>query len=224
LLATQEWKGFAGFAPSLGYPAGLTLFQQGAHLHEIYFINRGLIKLLHLDAEGRELIVNLRYPGCLLGAASVLLLRPCPVTAVTVTPCSLQRVSAADFRQHLTVDPKLGWYLHQMQSWEIYEQTARLAQMGDRVVRHRLEEVLWQMLSVLAPDPSPAGVKVQLPLKDKEIAQLISATPEHVSRLFKQLHEAGLVRRAKGWTIIPDPRRLWHADTPERNYAYLDQN
>jgi CRP-like cAMP-binding protein len=42
------------------YPSGIQLFKQGFSLEGVYWIETGLVKLVHLDGEGRESIVGLR--------------------------------------------------------------------------------------------------------------------------------------------------------------------
>jgi len=51
-------------------------------------------------------------------------------------------------------------------------------------------------------------MRIHNPLKHWEIAQLISVTPQHLSRLLKRLEEEGIIRRNKGWLIISDYQRL----------------
>ena len=51
-------------------------------------------------------------------------------------------------------------------------------------------------------------VKLQTPLKHREIAELIAVTPEQLSRLLKGMEEDGLLRREKGWLILRDVR-MW---------------
>jgi CRP-like cAMP-binding protein len=48
-------------------------------------------------------------------------------------------------------------------------------------------------------------MKLQIPLKLKELAQLIAITPEHLSRLLRELEQQGVISRNKGWLIMTDP-------------------
>src|SRR5215813_11452395 len=58
------------------YPGGVELFQQGFKANFIYLIERGVIKLVCLDHEGNEIILDLRYPGHFLGLSAVIVKRP----------------------------------------------------------------------------------------------------------------------------------------------------
>ncbi|MCA1616908.1 MAG: Crp/Fnr family transcriptional regulator, partial [Acidobacteria bacterium] len=82
--------------PDLGspqaYPVAMELFQQGAPAREVYFIERGVIKLVYLNQDGKSGIIGLRSSGWPLGACAAILQEIHPITAVTLTPCRLYRL------------------------------------------------------------------------------------------------------------------------------------
>jgi hypothetical protein len=39
-------------------------------------------------------------------------------------------------------------------------------------------------------------------------------TPSHLSRMFRELEDDKLLRRDKGWLVIPAPDKLWRAYEP----------
>src|SRR5437773_7404634 len=49
-----------GLRPVQGYPAGVTLFQQGCDALDVFYLEEGLMKLLRIQPDGREVIVGLR--------------------------------------------------------------------------------------------------------------------------------------------------------------------
>src|SRR5262245_55936209 len=71
---------------------------------EVWFINSGEVKLLRLESEGQELIVNLRSAGRWLGLASAIKQARYDFTALPRTKCSLQRLPIGTFRQFLKTD------------------------------------------------------------------------------------------------------------------------
>ncbi len=113
-------------------------------------------------------------------------------------------------RDSLMIDVQFSWQIQQSQSRETNEQISRIAQLSCHTARQRLEQLLWDLCSALASDKSRNQVKIEVPLKQWEIAQLIDVSPEHLSRMLRQLEEAGLIRRNKGWLVVDDTERLWH--------------
>jgi CRP-like cAMP-binding protein len=47
-----------------------------------------------------------------------------------------------------------------------------------------------------------------LPLKQRELAELIGVTPEHLSRILNTLSKDGVLYVNKGWIVIPNPQAL----------------
>jgi len=58
----------------------------------------------------------------------------------------------------------------------------------------------------------PLGVKDKVnlifPLKHKELAQMVAVTPEHLSRLLKQLERDGIIKREKGLLVMNNSQSL----------------
>jgi hypothetical protein len=52
-------------------------------------------------------------------------------------------------------------------------------------------------------------VRVALPLRYTELARAIVTTRQHLARVLKQLEDDDLIRRQKGWLVIPDLERFW---------------
>ncbi|MGH9914595.1 MAG: Crp/Fnr family transcriptional regulator, partial [Pyrinomonadaceae bacterium] len=202
------WKEINIIAPALAYPAGVDLYRQGSAPQGVYLIESGLVKLSRLENDGQE-IIDLRFPGWLLGAYSVLIQKVYPVTAVTLTNCHLRYIPAGIFEQEVKTNLQVSWYVHQMHSREVDSQFSRLTMLGCETAKHRLEQLLW-LLSSLEMPTAQNGVRMQLPLKGREITRWIAVTPAYLCRLFEQLESEGIIRRHKGWLIIPNTQKIWH--------------
>lgn len=206
-----DWGKLDGLGPAQTYPAGMELLRQGARPPDVYLIEQGVVKLIHSDEEGRSLIVDLRFPGWLLGAASVILDEPCLVTAVTLTPCRLRRIRADDFL-HLTLTSReWSWGLNQVLSRGVHDQVVHSCGLGLQSARRRLEHFLWKAALSMGGIEGQRPLRLQLPLNHSELAELMAVTESYLSRLLKRLEKAGLLRQDRGWLIIPDPEKLWHS-------------
>lgn len=190
------------------YPVGTVLVQQGGEPGDIFFIEEGLAKLARMDGNGRQQILGLRGPGWLLGAAFVLAGRSHPASVVAVTPCTLRRLSREAFLEMMAEQSGLSWHVHRMHSREVLSQSHHMADLGGKTARQRLERVLRRLAAVTNPDGRDRDVRLLSPLKRWELASLIAVSPEHLSRLLKQLRGDGVIRVDKGWIVITDLRRL----------------
>lgn len=207
-LAHESHKIFRNLAPPQSCPPGIELFSQGFLSHDVYCIESGLIKLVNLTQHGEELIVGLRSIGWVLGSVSLIAHEPNSVTAITLTKCFLRRISAEAFLVLLTTDPQFSWYIHKQHAQEIRDQVAHLVRLGSFSARQRLEHLFLQLISLLEPKGSQTGIRLLLPLRYYEIAQLVAITPQHLSRLLKQMQQEGIIRLEKGWVIVSDAKSL----------------
>nr|QEO74821.1 Transcription regulator, crp [uncultured bacterium] len=204
----DKWPQISAVAPAQEYPAGIGLFKQDSLPQDVYLIDAGLIKLTHVEENGKELVVGLRTPNWIVGASAVILNKKYGYSAETLTGCQLRRVPAPAFLHLLRTDSEFAWQFQQVQSHELYDQLSQLVGFGCLSARHRLEQLLSQLLSTLGAKAGERKIRLQLPLKHWELAELIAVTPEHLSRLLKELQLEGVVQRDKGWINISDVSML----------------
>jgi CRP-like cAMP-binding protein len=193
---------FSTLGSFLTYPPGIQLIRQGSSAYEVYFVDRGLVKLDYLAEDGEERIVGLRNPGSLIGAGPVILGRRHPQSATTVTPCSLLRIPADLFIHHIQTDPAASWAVHEECSRELYQLTSQVTALACSSPRSRLTKLLAQLASATSDRESNGEIRLFSPLRQWELAQIISVTPQHLSKMLKQMEDEGLVRREKGCLII----------------------
>ncbi len=205
------WREIGAMATLQFYPAGIQLFPQEALLADAWFVKSGLLKLVRLEADGRELILGLRFPGALVGAADVIAGRPTQVAAHTLTGCQLLRVSAAAFREQVQTNPRLSWQIQEHHCHEIHGQMRQLMRLHGEPPRRRLAAFLRELIGASPVHTSARGVHLALPLKHWEVAGLIAITPEYLSRLLTQMEREGVIQRDRGWLIVPDLGRLHEA-------------
>jgi len=123
-------------------------------------------------------------------------------TAVTASRCSVSRLCIRQFVRLVRTDHEFSWQLHQMHSREVYEELAQIADLGCLSARHRLEHFFEQLLPALGATGCNGEIRVELPLKQWEIAQLIAVTPQHLCRLLHDMEGEGMVRREREAIVI----------------------
>lgn len=198
-------------APAQFRPADTSLFVQGSAPKDVYFVEKGLVKLTRLEKDGHKLIVSLGATGWLLGVSSAISQRLHPVSAITLTPCRVRCLPANVLQSMLRANPELSWRLLQMYSQEYFAGIIHLTQLGCLSARQRLEYFLWELVSALDLKIEGGKVRITLPLKLGEIADLIGVTQEHISRLMKQMQDDGVIWKEKANIILCDLKRLRQA-------------
>jgi CRP-like cAMP-binding protein len=208
-LSGDDWQKLFSSVPIQTYPQAAELFQQGGVARDVYLLENGLVKLIRLNRAGDELIVGLRFPGSLLGIAPVILCKPYPVTATTLTGCRLRRISAEPFLDLAKGNPEFSWHVQEVHCHEVYDQITQLVGLACLSAKHRLEQFLGQLIAVQCMHNLQGEIRMDLPLKHREIAQLIAVTPQHLSLLLRQMEDEGTIRREKGWVIVRNYKQLY---------------
>lgn len=201
-LPVKGWDAFYSSTPLHVFPATAELFQQGSPSLSVYFLEHGLIKLVRMEENGRQVIVSFRFPGSLVGAASAIIDEPHSMIAIALTRCSILCIPTKSFLYFVQTDAKLSWQLHQVHSREAFDRPFQVAQFVCLSARQRLERLLRQFAAALEIRPDHGEMRLRLPLKDMEIAEVLGITPEHLCRVLKQMRQEGIIHREKGWFLI----------------------
>lgn len=172
---------------------------------QVFFLEQGLLKLLRLEPDGQELIAGLRATGWFVGAAAAILEMPYSVTAVTATACRVSRLGADAFRRSLRSDPALSWRVHEMHSREIYDDLARMAGLATHSARSRLEAFLGRLAQALPPAGTNGEIRLEVPLKQWELAHLLAVTPQYLCQLLGEMEREGRLRRDGKFLVLLRP-------------------
>jgi CRP-like cAMP-binding protein len=195
-------------APAQAYPKGVQLFREGVLLGEVLLIRAGVVKLARTAGDSRESIIELAFRETWLGAASVIVNRPSPVSAITCTEAMITRISADEFRRQLRKASALSLRVHEAHARELHRQMGWIEGLASLSSLERLKLVMRRFIANLPGQTSDRGVRLNVPLRHWELARLIAVSPEHLSRLFRKMEREGIIERSKGWVIVSDVMRL----------------
>jgi CRP-like cAMP-binding protein len=190
------------------------LFQQGTSAQYAILLENGWIKLTRQEQDGQEQIIALCPPGALLGAEALIAEQLHYATAITLDKCQFHTIPAPAFLNWVRTDPQFSWQIQRAFSRRISALGIRSVQRRSIPSRLRLEQLLWQLVyaqnyDVTDGNREQSRKKLLLPLQRQELAQMISVTPEYLSRLLGKMEKDGVVCRENGWLIVPNPERLW---------------
>lgn len=197
--------------PSVAHAEGSVLFKQGAASREVFLLEQGLVKVIFLDPAGEEVITHLcSQPGSVIGDACAVIGSHFVSAAVVTRNTVLRKVPSTSFVEMIRGNPEMSWQLHRRHCLQYAELLERSAELGYLSVRERVEQLIWNLAGACDLVPTPRGERMQLPLKYRELAQLITVSPEHLCRVLGAVEKDGLIRREKGWLYLIDKDRLYH--------------
>src|SRR5215471_1867778 len=112
LNALEASVAFGDWGVVRSYPSRSELFQQGTPADDVYYVRKGMVKLVWGEAGGKQTILGLRRDGCLIGVPAVVTGEPCPTSAVTLVPSILERISPGRFTRfkvEKSTNSLIGW-------------------------------------------------------------------------------------------------------------------
>ncbi len=195
----------------------------------LYVLVKGEVKLLKQTDDGREMIVEMVYPGEIFGEEAVFDGQPYPMTAQALDDVEVLSISRSDFFGFLRDNPdlaleiitELGSRLREAQNTIralaleiITELGSRLREAQNTIRALAMERVEWRIARVLlmlarkAGVAGKEGVSIDLPLTRQDIADMAGTTVETTIRVLSNFKKMGLVDTERGRIILRDRARL----------------
>ncbi len=100
-----------GGTDTYSYPAGIELFRQDSSPTHVYFVETGVVKLKRSEQNGSEFILDLHFPGAVIGSEAAIRLRSHSFSAVTATSCRLSSLSVRRFLSLLSTEFRLTQFI-----------------------------------------------------------------------------------------------------------------
>lgn len=190
-LVQQSLETFEKIKLAYLLPKGSTLYVAGQKPGGIYLVCAGKVKLCTKTSNGRTMIVRIAGPGEVLAMHSCLLGTPQEFTAETVQASQIVFVRVEDFLAFLKQDEQACWKAAQALSRECQEAHKMIRGVG---LAHSASERLARlMLDIPAIGQATTdGIRVDLALTHKEIAQAIGMSRETVWRKLNEFRRKGL--------------------------------
>src|ERR1700739_2575636 len=199
-LSDAAVKAMAAITSSAAYPKSAPLFVEGQAARGVFILCSGRVKLSTSSADGKTLIVRIADPGEVLGLPATVTGKPYELTAEVIEPTQANFIPQQEFLNFLREHGEAALRVAQ-QLGETYH--SAIAEMRTIGLSHSAGEKLARFLLDLSADhdSGKGESKVTLTLTHEEIAQMIGASRETVSRLFADFKKKQLLQ-IKGSTLI----------------------
>lgn len=190
----------AAITSPASYPKGATLFVEAQAPRGVFVLCAGRVKLSTTSIDGHGLIVRISETGEVLGLPATVTGKPYELTAEVLEPTQANFITRADFLNFLCEHGEVSLRVAQ-QLGEIYH--AAVAEMRSIGLSHSAAEKLARFLLdwCASHGDGNAEIKAKLTLTHEEIAQIIGASRETVTRLFADFKRKEILQ-VKGSTLI----------------------
>lgn len=178
-------------------PRGTRLIREGEPTDFVYLILSGSLNVMVSDVEGREAILSILGPGEMVGEMGVLDDQARSATVVATSASTLVTLTKSDFRRYLRENFDISLYVmrklvQRLRAADRRIESLALLDVGGRVVR---------LLRDIAEAES-GDRRVTRRVSRQEIAKMVGASREMVSRVLKDLQARGLIAERDDGRIV----------------------
>ena len=184
------------------------LFVEGHAARGVYVLCTGSAKVSICSADGKKLIMRIARPGDVLGLYAGLTGRPFEATAEMLEPGRVSFVSRQDLLELVGRQKAFGLGLVQLFSEQFSEFVDHTRML---LLSESATEKLARLILKWSRDfgeLTTGGIRLQILLTQEEIAQIIGASRETVTRLFSVLKREQIIGVRGGSMLIRNSAAL----------------
>ena len=177
-------------------PRSTTVMASGDATDSLYIVLSGRLKVMMSDAEGKEVILSILGPGEFFGEMGLIDDAPRSASVVAIEPCELLCIAKRDFKKCLAENFEMAMAVMRGLVRRLREADRKIGSLALLDVYGRVARLLLDM------SENVEGEKVvtkRLPKQD--IAKMIGASREMVSRVMKDLQMGGYIE-VRGSNIV----------------------
>ena len=181
------------------FPRGQSVVRAGDRTDYVYFVLTGSLKVVVSDEDGREVILSILGQGELFGEMGMFGEQPRSASVVAVVAADLVMISKQDFRQLMQENFEVAWRIMCNLAERLRNADRKIESLALMDVYGRVAGLLIEM----AEDVDGQTV-VQRKISKQDIAKMIGASREMVSRVMKDLGQQGLIEETQQGIILRD--------------------
>jgi CRP/FNR family cyclic AMP-dependent transcriptional regulator len=187
-LSESDREAINKLAVTRSYAKNTLVMCEGDRSDSLYIVLTGKVKVFLSDEEGKEVTLNTQGPGEYFGELAMLDEAPRSASVVTVEDTKLAVVSKAAFDECLEKNPKIALTL-------IRGLARRLRELTENVRNLALMDVYGRVARTLLDLAEDKGGKqvISQKLTQREIASMVGASREMVSRILRDLSVGGYI-------------------------------
>ncbi len=180
-------------------PRHSTIVHVGDCIDALYVIVSGGVKVLNRDADGREVILTLLGAGECFGEMGLIDGAPRSVDVVTNENCELLVIAKTDFKRALAENVDLCLNIMKSLVLRLREANRKIESLALMDVYGRVAKLL---LDFSEMDHGARVIKRKVTKQD--MAKMVGASREMVSRVMKDLEASGYIRIETGRIVLTE--------------------
>jgi CRP/FNR family cyclic AMP-dependent transcriptional regulator len=201
-LREPEREALLAIGIARSFPRGAALMFQGERDDRTILLLSGRTKVARLERDGRELMLDIRDAGDLLGELAFIDGAPRAATVTALERVHALALSAATLRNHLETTPRVAVALLEVVAQRFRHSTANRARFAVADTLGRLAARIVELADRYGA-PCAQGVRVDSPLSQEDLAAWTGASRAGVAEALRTMRELGwLATERKRITIL----------------------
>ena len=176
-----------------------TIMAAGDATDSLYIVLSGRLKVMMSDSDGKEVILAILGPGEFFGEMGLIDDEPRSASVVTLEPCELLSIAKRDFRKCLAENFEMSTAVMRGLVRRLREADRKIGSLALLDVYDRVSRLLLDMAETVNGEKI---VTKRLPKQD--IAKMIGASREMVSRVMKDLQVGGYIEMRGSNIVLRD--------------------
>ena len=198
-FSDQQIAALLNYVQHRSFPRNVFVMQAGDETDALYVMLSGKVKVVISDDQGREVILGTMGSQEYFGEMGILDDQPRSASVYTQEPCEMLRLSKAGFMSCLKENSEVAMLVIRNLVKRLREADRKIESLALVDVSGRVARLLMDM----AQEVDGRLVVPRVPAK-QEIARMIGASREMVSRVVKDLEQRGLIRTERRSAVIID--------------------
>jgi CRP/FNR family transcriptional regulator, cyclic AMP receptor protein len=172
---------------------GAVLIFQGEVDDRTMILLAGRVKVARVEQDGRELMLDIRDPGDLLGELAFIDGGSRVATVTALEPVQALVTPARTLRRHLETTPRLAVVLLEILAHRFRESSVRRSQFATADTMGRLAARILDLADRYG-EPSEEGIRLTSPLSQEDLAAWTGASRAGVAEALRTMRELGWVQ------------------------------
>jgi CRP/FNR family transcriptional regulator, cyclic AMP receptor protein len=182
------------------------VYSYGDNDDNVYFIEKGQIKLLVLSSKSKECILAIHTAGDIFGELCLSGLGTRVETATAMKQTTLKQIPSSQFFARLSRDSLVEGFVRYLAA-RIGDQQQVIANLVTVDSEQRLGRMLLQLARTLGKN-DPRSIRIELKISHKELSKMVGTTRPRISVFMERFHNVGLIETSRDRFLVIKENKL----------------
>jgi CRP/FNR family transcriptional regulator len=203
-VSSEKLKVLAAQAVYKEFPAQTMVIGETDPIKSFYVVLTGRMKLYKSSPDGKEQTIQLLEPGDPFGLCTAFATDAFPASAMTLEESRVVLIPGPRMEAVAMQEPRLLLNIIQILSRRLKDSMAMIEALALKDIPERIASFLWHAL----PRTKDRPEQLELAITQRELAKILGATPEALSRALRKMTDEGILRTSGRIIRILDGKAL----------------